>query len=330
MGMLIKGQWSYTDDDSVTTTQELEKSRSYLRNWITVDGRDLSPYPGFAAEAGRYHLYHSRACPFAQRAMIFRQLKGLEGLISASEVEPPMLDEGWTFSGDYPDHLYDMKALHEIYSKSGNELTTRVTVPVLWDKQRQVIVSNDSAQIIRMFNSAFNQLTGNTGNYYPQPLWQEVNELNDWINPRITLGVYRAGFAKTQAEYEKVSRELFEALDELNQRLADQRYLTGDTLTEADWRLFTTMVRFEAIYVSLFKLDQQQLSEFPNLLAYVRDLYQHKNIAALVDLEHTKLHYYGSFLSLNSRGIVPLKKNYDFLLAHGREALSKSPELVAA
>jgi putative glutathione S-transferase len=330
MGMLIKGQWSYTDDDSVTTTQELEKSRSYLRNWITVDGRDLSPYPGFTAEAGRYHLYYSRACPFAQRAMIFRQLKGLENLISVSEVEPLMLDEGWTFSTDYPDHLYGIKALHEIYSKSGNDLTTRVTVPVLWDKQRQVIVSNDSAQIIRMFNSAFNQLTGNAEDYYPQPLRQEINQLNDWINPRITLGVYRAGFAKTQADYEGVSRELFGAIDELNQRLADQRYLTGSTLTEADWRLFTTMVRFDAIYVGLFKLDQHQLSEYPHLLAYVRDLYQHKNVATLVDLEYTKLHYYGSFLSLNPTGIVPLKMTYDFRQPHGREALSKGPKLVAA
>jgi putative glutathione S-transferase len=330
MGILIKGQWVTTEDESAETKLAMEKSVKYLRNWITADGRSFSAFDGFAAEPGRYHLYYSRACPFAQRAMIFRQLKGLEDIISVSEVEPLMLDEGWTFSDEYPDHLYGLKALHEIYTRSSHELTTRVSVPVLWDKHRQEIVSNESAEIIRMFNSAFNALTGNQEDFYPPSLRREINELNGWINPTVTLGVYRAGFAKTQAEYETASSNLFDSFEKLDQRLSVKRYLTGDSLTEADWRLFTTLLRFDAIYAGLFKLDQKELADYPNLLAYVRDLYQHQNVAALVDLEHTKLHYYGSFLSLNPRGIVPLKKVYDFSQEHGRAAVSARPVLAAA
>ena len=330
MGILVNGQWAHTEDESPGTKLAMESSQQYLRNWVTFDGLGLGGYKEFAAQAGRYHLYYSRACPFAQRAMIFRHLKGLADIISVSEVDPLMLEEGWIFNEDYPDHLYGLQALHEVYTKSGNALTTRVTVPVLWDKQRQVIVSNESAEIIRMFNSAFNKLTNNQEDFYPLALRNEINALNDWINPSITLGVYRAGFAQTQAAYEAASQDLFDSFAKLDQRLSGQRYLTGATLTEADWRLFTTLVRFDAIYAGLFKLDQKRLEDFPKLLDYVRDLYQHNNVAALVDIEHTKLHYYGSFLSLNPRGLVPLKKGVDFDQTHNRAPASDTPALAVA
>ncbi|MFK8048342.1 MAG: glutathione S-transferase family protein [Halioglobus sp.] len=329
MGILVKGKWVNAEEVSSEINLAMTESQKHLRNWITPDGLSFSGVREFAAEPGRYHLYYSRACPFAQRAMIFRHLKGLEDIVSVSEVEPLMLDQGWVFSEAYPDHLYGLNALHEIYTKSGGDLTTRVSVPVLWDKYRQVIVSNESAEIIRMFNSAFNSLTDSRYDFYPLDLREEINALNDWINPRITLGVYRAGFAETQEEYEKASRVVFDALEELDRKLSKARYLSGEVLTEADWRLFTTLLRFDAVYYGLFKLSQKRLKDYPSLIAYTRDLYQIENVAALVDLEHTKVHYYGSFLSVNPGGLIPLSEPYDFSAPHDRTAVAADSQAAA-
>ena len=322
MGLLVNGEWVDQWYETESNKGEFKRQESLFRNWITPDG---APGPtgegGFAAEAGRYHLYVSLACPWAHRTLIFRSLKGLEDIISVSVVEPLMLEHGWEFSEQYPDHLYGMDYLHQLYTRTDPEITTRVTVPVLWDKQRQTIVSNESAEIIRMLGSAFDDITGNRLDFYPSALREEIDALNDWIYPTINNGVYRAGFATSQEAYESAYHQLFEALDSIEQRLGEQRYLTGATITEADWRLFTTLLRFDPVYFGHFKTNRQRIEDYPNISGYVRDLYQQPGVAATVDLPYIKQHYYGSHKTINPTGVVPLGQETDFSRPHDRARL---------
>jgi putative glutathione S-transferase len=328
MGLLVDGKWVDQWYETASNQGAFKRQESLFRNWITADGSPgLSGDGGFKAEAGRYHLYVSLACPWAHRTLIFRQLKGLEDVISVSVVEPLMLGEGWTFSAAYPDHLYGLDTMHQIYSKAEAGLTSRVTVPVLWDKQRETIVSNESAEIIRMLNSAFNGITGNTEDYYPDNLRADIDQLNEWIYPTINNGVYRAGFATTQEAYAEAYQDLFTALDDIEQRLSTRRYLTGEHITEADWRLFTTLLRFDAVYFGHFKTNRQRIEDYDNISAYVRDLFQQPGIAATVDMPYIKQHYYGSHSTINPTGIVPLGQEIDFNRPHNRAGLSQRNSL---
>jgi putative glutathione S-transferase len=329
MGLLVDGQWVDQWYNTDATKGEFVRQESQFRHWVTADGSaGLTGDGGFKAEAGRYHLYVSLACPWAHRTLIFRMLKGLEDIISLSIVEPLMLEQGWSFSqgesGKYRDDLYGAQYMHQIYTRQQADVTTRVTVPVLWDKQQECIVNNESADIIRMLNSAFNDLTGNTDDYYPEALREEIDSINDLIYPAINNGVYRAGFATSQQAYEGAYNELFDALDLLEQRLSIQRYLLGDQLTEADWRLFTTLVRFDAVYYSHFKVNRQRIADFEHLSGYLRELYQYqvaadKFVASTVDIAYTKEHYYGSQLTVNPTGIVPVGPSLDLSRPHNRD-----------
>jgi len=297
---------------------------SGFRNWITPDG---SPGPtgegGFSAEPGRYHLYVSYACPWAHRTLIFRLLKGLEDAISVSVVHPLMPAHSWVF-GEYPgatpDQVNNAKTLAEIYQIADAGFNGLVSVPVLWDKQRNTIVNNESSEIIRMLNSAFNGCTGVCAeiDFYPPSLREEIDTINEVVYHTVNNGVYRAGFARTQQAYEQGFDALFTTLDELEIRLATQRYLAGANITEADWRLFVTLVRFDAVYVGHFKCNKKRLVDYPNLWAYTRELYQVAGVAQTVNMDHVKYHYYASHKMLNPSGIVPKGPEIDFLLAHGR------------
>jgi putative glutathione S-transferase len=324
MGLLVDGKWVDQWYETESNQGEFKRQESLFRHWITADG---SPGPtgsgGFEAEAGRYHLYVSLACPWAHRTLILRKLKGLEDAISVSVVQPLMLERGWTFSEQYSDHLYGLDYLHQIYTRADSTVTSRVTVPVLWDKQRQTIVSNESAEIIRMLNSAFNEITGNSADYYPVDLRAEIDQLNDWIYPTINNGVYRAGFATTQVAYEEAVQDVFEALDILEQRLSGSRYLTGHRITEADWRLFTTLVRFDAVYVNHFKCNVRRIVDYPNIWAYLRDLYQEPGIAETVQMDYIKSHYYGSHGTINPTAIVPTGPEIDFFEPQQRHQLAR-------
>lgn len=325
MGSLIEGKWSQTGLPTATDGSFVRKASSF-RNWITPDG---SPGPtgkgGFAAESGRYHLYVSLACPWAHRTLIFRRLKGLEEMISLSVVNAFMGEDGWTFQpgdGVIPDAVNQVQFLHELYSLADPVYHGRATVPVLWDKQTGTIVSNESADIIRMFNSAFDAVGALVGDYYPQALRSEIDELNEAIYPNLNNGVYRAGFASTQAAYDQAVADVFRQLDALESRLSTQRYLLGDQLTEADWRLFTTLIRFDAVYVGHFKCNWRRIVDYPQLWGYLRELYQLPGIAETVKLEHIKQHYYQSHESINPTRIVPMGPELDLLSPHGREALT--------
>ena len=330
MGLLVDGKWVDQWYETESNQGAFKRQESLFRHWITADG---SPGPtgsdSFEAETGRYHLYVSLACPWAHRTLILRKLKGLEDVITVSVVEPLMLESGWTFSEQYPDHLYGLDYLHQIYTRADPSVTSRVTVPVLWDKQRQTIVSNESAEIIRMLNSAFNEITGNSTDYYPQDLRTEIDQLNDWIYPAINNGVYRAGFATTQHAYEEAYQEVFAALDKVEQRLSTQRYLCGERITEADWRLFTTLVRFDAVYFGHFKTNRQRVEDYENISAYIRDLFQQPGVAATVDIPYIKQHYYGSHKTINPTGIVPLGQEIDFNRPHMRAQLNVASKNVA-
>ncbi len=303
---------------------EFVRVTSGFRNWITPDG---SPGPtgegGFSAEPGRYHLYVSYACPWAHRTLIFRVLKGLEDAISVSVVHPLMPAQSWVF-GEYPgatpDQVNNAKTLAEIYQIADAGFNGLVTVPVLWDKQRNTIVNNESSEIIRMLNSAFNGCAGVCAeiDFYPQSLREEIDTINEVVYHTVNNGVYRAGFARTQQAYEQGFDQLFTTLDELEIRLATQRYLAGANITEADWRLFVTLVRFDAVYVGHFKCNKKRLVDYPNLWAYTRELYQVAGVAQTMNMDHVKYHYYASHKMLNPCGIVPKGPEIDFLLAHGR------------
>ena len=322
MGLLVEGKWVDQWYDTDSTRGRFVRSESQFRHWVTADG---GPGPtgegGFAAEAGRYHLYVSLACPWAHRTLIFRALKGLEDMISISVVNPLMREHGWTFEPDegvIPDPLNQASYLHQVYTADTPDYTGRVTVPVLWDKQQQRIVSNESADIIRMLNSAFDTVGARPGDYYPEPLRDDIDALNQRVYDRINNGVYKAGFATRFEAYEKAFWPLFEMLDELELRLDDQRYLFGDTLTEADWRLFTTLIRFDAVYYGHFKCNLRRIEDYPNLSGYVRELYQWPGVAATVNMQHIKDHYYRSHVTINPTGIVPLGPKLDLQRPHGR------------
>ena len=324
MGLLIEGRWH--DQWYESKDGSFQREQAQRRHWVTADG---APGPsgtgGFAAEAGRYHLYVSLACPWAHRTLILRKLKGLEGLIDVSVVSWLMLENGWTFdrdfgsSGDALDHLNFM---HQRYTADTADYTGRVTVPVLWDKQQQRIVSNESAEIIRMFNSAFDGLTGNNLDFYPPALRSQIDALNERIYPAVNNGVYRAGFATSQQAYETAFDDVFAELDWLEQRLGENRYLAGDYLTEADIRLFTTLIRFDAVYYSHFKCNLRRIADYPNLSNWLRELYQWPGIAETVDFTHIKGHYYASHRTINPTGIVPKGPQQDFNAAHDRQRLS--------
>ena len=320
MGLLIDGKWEDRWYDTGKSSGKFEREEARFRNWVTRDGRPgLSGEGGFEAEAGRYHLYVSLACPWAHRTVIFRKLKGLEDVIGLTVVHPHMVESGWEFDPADPDPIGDHKFLHQVYTSVAPDMTGRVTVPLLWDRERQTIVSNESAEIIRMFNRAFDHVTGNKLDFYPEALRTEIDAINDFVYPRINNGVYRAGFATTQEAYEDAFDQLFDALDTLEARLLRSRYLMGDRVTEADWRLFTTLVRFDAVYYGHFKTNLHRIEDYPNLSNYVRDLYQKPAVAETVSLWHIKQHYYVSQRTINPTQIVPKGGEPDFSRPHDRD-----------
>ncbi len=310
MGQLIDGKWSTQWYDTKKTGGKFERSQAGYRNWITPDGSaGPSGEGGFPAEAGGYHLYVSLACPWAHRTLIFRKLKNLEPLISVSVVAPKMPDEtGWTFTGEGStgDALFGKDNLWQVYTQADPHYTGRVTVPVLWDKQRGTIVSNESSEIIRMFNSAFNELTGNTDDFYPEELRGEIDAINARAYDDINNGVYKAGFATSQDAYDEAVRKLFDALDWVEGKLGETAYLTGDTITEADWRLFTTLVRFDAVYVGHFKCNRQRIADYANISHYLKALYEQPGVKETVDLDHIRTHYYWSHTTINPTRIIPI------------------------
>ncbi|KFZ29605.1 hypothetical protein IDAT_00395 [Pseudidiomarina atlantica] len=314
MGLLVDGKWQDKWYDTDKHGGKFERSAAQFRNWIEAEADAQFP-----AQSGRYHLYVSFACPWAHRTLIFRKLKGLEDHISVSAVHPLMLENGWEFA-DAPlaDPLYDHDFMYQLYLRANPNYSGRVTVPVLWDKQEQTIVSNESADIIRMFNSAFNELTGNTLDFYPQELREEIDAINAVVYDNVNNGVYKSGFATSQSAYEEAFDALFATLDELEQRLQQQRFLAGDQVTEADWRLFTTLVRFDAVYHGHFKCNQKRIVDYPALWDYVRALYQVPGVAETVVMDHIKTHYYASHTMINPTQIVPRGPAIDFLAPHTR------------
>lgn len=318
MGLLVNGFWNVQSLEELSKNGQFIKPDAAFRNWITVDGR---PGPtgkgGFKAEKNRYHLVVSLACPWASRALIMRHLKGLEDFISLSVVNPLMLENGWSFDtaeGVIADPIMNAQYVHQLYSLSNPDYTGRASVPILWDKKEKQIVSNESADIMRMFNSAFNELTGNTDDYYPEELRNDIDMLNEWVYDTFNNGVYKAGMASNQKSYEEAVKEVFETMTELDNRLQTNSYLLGECLTEADWRLFTTLVRFDAVYYGHFKCNLKRLVDFPNLWNYTKRLYQIKNVAHMIDLDHIKIHYYGSHRHINPTGIIPVGPDIDWRL----------------
>ncbi|WP_337245559.1 glutathione S-transferase family protein [Luteimonas sp. gir] len=309
MGMLIEGRWHRDDDGLVDGDGRLARPQTQFRNWITVDGRaGPTGEGGFAAQPGRYHLYVARACPWAHRTTLFRELKGLQGMIGLSVTHWLMADDGWTFAqgpGVVPDRVNGVDTVWQLYTAADPRYTGRVSVPVLWDTQRATIVSNESADIIRMFNSAFDEVGAAEGDYYPPDLREEIDAVNARIYDGLNNGVYKAGFATQQAAYDEAVEAVFATLDWLELRLSGEPFLCGHTLTEADWRLFTTLLRFDAVYHGHFKCNLRRLIDYPALLAYTQRLYRHPAVAPTVDFDHIKRHYYQSHRQINPTGIVP-------------------------
>ena len=326
MGLLIDGKWVDKWYDTASTGGVFKRSEAQFRNWITADG---APGPtgegGFKAESGRYHLYVSHACPWANRTMIYRSLKGLTDHIDVSVVHPDMLTEGWTFATDFPgatgDRLFGSDFVRDVYLRAKPDMTGRVTVPILWDKDRKTIVSNESSEIIRMFNSAFDGITGDSQDFYPASLRGEIDTLNARIYDEINNGVYKAGFATTQTAYDEAVQTLFGALDWIEGLLAQRRYLSGDQITEADWRLFPTIARFDAVYHLHFKCNRARIIDYPNLWGWTRELYQWPGIRDVVRFDHFIRHYHYSHDSINPHRIIPIGPQIDWDASHGREAL---------
>lgn len=315
MGLLIEGKWHDQWYDTDATGGRFERSAAQFRNWVEADAD-----ADFPAQSKRYHLYVSYACPWAHRTLIFRKLKGLEKHIDVSVVHPLMLENGWEFAPQqgYGDQLHQHAYLHQLYCQANPEYSGRVTVPVLWDSQQHTVVSNESADIIRMFNSEFDAITGNTLDFYPESKRTEIDDINAFVYEHINNGVYKCGFATEQSVYEEEYDRLFTALDELEQQLAQQRFLVGDQLTEADWRLFTTLVRFDAVYYSHFKTNRKRIIDYPNLWDYVRALYQVPGIAETTVMADIKQHYYGSHPMINANQLVPKGPDLDFSQPHNR------------
>ncbi len=326
MGLLVNGQWQDEWYDTDSTGGKFKRDAAQFRNFVTADGSaGPTGKSGFKAEAGRYHLYVCLACPWAHRTLIFRKLKGLESVIGVSTVDYLMAENGWSFKASEAqdqdlvgDQINQHDLMHQLYTQADSNYSGRVTVPVLWDKQQQTIVSNESADIIRMFNSAFNDLTGNTADYYPTALRTEIDAINQRVYSDINNGVYKAGFATKQAAYAENVENLFKALDWVEDILSTKRYLLGDQITEADWRLFTTLVRFDAVYVGHFKCNLKRIADYPSISAYMRELYQVEGVAATVNMRHIKNHYYMSHPTINPTGIVPEGPELDFNAPHGR------------
>lgn len=326
MGLLVDGIWHDEWYDTKKTDGKFVRKDATFRHWITVDGAaGPSGDAGFKAETNRYHLYVSHACPWAHRTMIFRAIKELEEIISISVVDHLMLSKGWEFStnpGTIPDGLFGAKTMAEIYLKADPHFTGRVTVPVLWDKQKSTIVSNESSEIIRMFNSAFDHITGNRLDFYPEALRANIDAINETIYHTVNNGVYKSGFATTKKAYEEAVTALFHTLDQLEDTLAQQPYLVGNQVTEADWRLFTTLIRFDAVYVGHFKCNIKRIEDYPNNSNYLRALYQAPNVAGTVNMDHIKRHYYESHGTINPTGIVPVGPYVDFEAPHNRPSIT--------
>ncbi|MBM3527244.1 MAG: glutathione S-transferase family protein [Alphaproteobacteria bacterium] len=324
MGYLFEGEW-VDDSHDKTRLQEgrFNRPTTRFRNWVTaIGGPGPSGEGGFAADVGRYHLYVALGCPWAHRTVIMRRLKGLDNVVPMSVVSWHLGEFGWTFdrdTGSSGDAVNGAERLSEIYLRADPKYTGRVSVPVLWDKRRNTIVSNESSEIIRMFNSAFDEYTNDRTDYYPQELRSEIDRVNDLVYTNLNNGVYRAGFSTAQAAYEEAFRGVFAALDELERQLSRQRYVAGARLTEADWRLFPTLVRFDAVYYSHFKCNLRRIVDYPNLWNYLRDLFQTPGIADTVNMGHIKRLYYGSQLKVNPTGIVPLGPDLDFTAPHDRD-----------
>ncbi|ANZ10573.1 glutathione S-transferase family protein [Vibrio parahaemolyticus] len=314
MGKLVEGVWHDVWYDTKANGGKFVREDAGFRDWIKNDSEAV-----FQPESGRYHLYVSLACPWAHRTLIFRKLKGLEPHIDVTVVCPDMLSQGWQMG--LPEPLFGHTRMHQIYTQAKPDYTGRVTVPVLWDKKTNTIVSNESSEIIRMFNSAFNDLTGNHDDYYPEPLRGVIDEWNDYIYPNVNNGVYRCGFATSQEAYEEAFESLFSALDKINAHLATHRYLAGNKITEADWRLFTTLVRFDAVYVGHFKCNKQRIADYVNIQGYLKELYQIDGIADTTDFYHIKRHYYFSHTGINPTQVVPKGPDLDFSSPHQREMI---------
>ena len=323
MGFLQDVKWNDAWYDTSKTGGKFERSTAGFRNWITPDGTaGPTGVGGFKAQAGRYHLYISYACPWAHRTLIFRTLKGLEDLITISAVHPDMLGDGWTFATDFDgsdgDTLFGSKFLRDIYTRAVPDVSGRVTVPILWDKELGTIVSNESSEIIRMLNSAFDTITGNTLDFWPIAQRDDIEAMNTRIYDTINNGVYKAGFATTQAAYDAAIVPLFDSLDWLEQHLADNRYLLGDTVTEADWRLFTTLVRFDLVYHGHFKCNKRMIKDYQNLWGYTRELYQWAGVADTTKFDHFVRHYHYSHDTINPNRIIPITPDLDWDAPHGR------------
>ncbi|KHT26766.1 glutathionyl-hydroquinone reductase YqjG [Pectobacterium carotovorum subsp. carotovorum] len=324
MGQLVDGVWHDTWYETKSTGGHFKRSESAFRNWVTPDGAPgLTGKGGFPAQSGRYHLYVSLACPWAHRTLLMRQLKGLEDHIAVSVVHPLMLDHGWTFGTDFEaatgDSLYQHEFLYQLYLHAMPDYSGRVTVPVLWDTEQHTIVSNESADIIRMLNSAFDGVGATAGDYYPEALRAQIDELNGWIYDKVNNGVYKAGFATSQSAYDESATTVFAALSDLESILAKQRYLTGEQLTEADLRLWTTLIRFDPVYHTHFKCDKYRLSDSPNLFGFLRDIYQMPGIADTVDMAHIRHHYYRSHGTINPHGVISLGPEQDLNQPHHRD-----------
>lgn len=313
MGLLVDGTWQDKWYDTKQSDGRFVRDEATFRHWVRADGS--TP---FAPEPGRYHLYISYACPWASRALIVRKLKRLEEAIGVTSVHPLMLSQGWEFDPENPEPCLGLERLHQLYATANPRFTGRVTVPVLWDKQRKTIVSNESSEIIRMFNHEMNAFANASVDLYPEPLRPAIDEINALVYNTVNNGVYRAGFATTQAAYQEAVTALFSTLDGLEQRLAAQRYLVGEVLTEADWRLFTTLIRFDAVYHGHFKCNLKRLADYPNLWGYTRELYQVPGVAETVRFDHIKGHYYRSHTTINPSGIVPAGPILALDAPHGR------------
>ena len=328
MGQLVDGAWSDASYDTASSGGRFVRSTTRFRNWVTADGSPgASGDGGFPAAAGRYHLYVSHACPWAHRTLILRKLKGLEDLISVSVTHPDMLDDGWTFGTDFDgvtgDRLYGLPFLRDLYTRADPGISGRVTVPVLWDRERETIVSNESSEIIRMFNRAFDHLTGNRDDYWPEALREEVKKVNARVYDTVNNGVYRAGFATTQEAYDEAVTALFASLDWLEDLLSRNRYLVGDRITEADWRLVTTLFRFDPVYHLHFKCNRRRLIDYPNIWAYARELYQWPGVAGTVHFDHIVRHYHYSHASINPHRIIPINPILDWTAPHGRARIGE-------
>lgn len=312
MGKLVEGVWHDVWYDTKSNGGKFVREDAGFRNWIETKSDAL-----FQPESGRYHLYVSLACPWAHRTLIMRELKGLTEHIDVTVVSPDMLENGWEFSE--PEPLFGFTKMHQLYTKAKEGYSGRVTVPTLWDKKTNTIVNNESSEILRIFNSAFNELTGNFDDYYPAKLQAEIDQWNDFIYPNINNGVYKTGFATTQSAYEEAFDSLFAALDKVDAHLATSRYLVGDKITEADWRLFTTLIRFDAVYVGHFKCNLKRIVDYSNIQGYMKELYQIGNVADTVSFEHIKRHYYFSHKGINPTQVVPKGPDLDLTTPHERD-----------